>query len=154
MDRDQRIVGDRARGLTWATIAQRHGLSERQCQNVVAEHLAAQRHVTTEDEAGYVDELLLQLDRAVEEFALLAEETRNHPVRLGALKAKSGLLVRRLTILRLCGLIPPSAYQLQWAVEGPSILDELLSVLCKYEVPDEALREISAALTPQAHPAQ
>jgi hypothetical protein len=148
--RDQRIVGDRARGLAWATIAERHGLSERQCQNIIAEHLAAQRHVTNDDVARYVDELLLQLDRAVEEFALLAERTGNDPVRLGALKAKAGLLVQRLAILRLCGRIPADPYQLQWAVDAQRVRDVLLSVFGRYEVPDAALHEVRAAFTVRA----
>ena len=32
VERDAAVVRDRARGLTWPTIAARHGLSERQCR--------------------------------------------------------------------------------------------------------------------------
>ena len=43
--RDDRIVADRARGLTWATIGARHGVTERQCRTIWAERL---REISTE----------------------------------------------------------------------------------------------------------
>ena len=39
VERDALIVGDRARGLTWATIEARHGVTERQCRTIWAERL-------------------------------------------------------------------------------------------------------------------
>ena len=106
--------------------------------------------MTSEDTAAYVDELILQLDAAVEQFALLAEQTKNEPIRLGALKAKAALLTQRLTILRLCGRIPANPYQLQWAVDAPRVRDVLLTVFRTYDVPDAALHEIKAAFTVRA----
>jgi hypothetical protein len=38
--RDGRVVADRARGLVWATVAARHGLSERQCISIWKQKLA------------------------------------------------------------------------------------------------------------------
>jgi hypothetical protein len=37
VERDAAVVRDRARGLTWATIAERHGLCERECLSMCRE---------------------------------------------------------------------------------------------------------------------
>lgn len=102
VERDERVVCDRVRGLTWATIAAAHGLSVRQCQNIVAARLDARRTGAVDDNTRIkLDELLMQLEASVEELALLAEKTGNDAVRLGATKAKVALLTQRSRVASL-----------------------------------------------------
>lgn len=144
--RDAQIVRDRARGLTWATIAERHGVSVRQCQAILSGHLAAQRGCTHADAAELVDELLMQFDATLEEFALLAEETRNDAVRVAALKSKAALLTQRLTVLRICGLLPASGYQLRYEIDARRVQTTLMSALVRHDLSNEVVDDLLGAL--------
>ena len=72
VERDARIVADRARGLTWATIEARHGVTERQCRTIWAERL---RKVSAEpvDVREALTEAITQFDAAIEDVSILAE---------------------------------------------------------------------------------
>lgn len=75
VERDARIVADRAAGLTWPTIARRHDLSERQCQEILRAHRAARPRFEARDPVDAVTEVVEQLDSVIEKFALVAEQT-------------------------------------------------------------------------------
>src|SRR4051812_10719509 len=85
--RDARIVADRARGMSWATVASRNGLSERMCLAVWKERLAAEP-LEAADPREALLEAAAQLDAAIEDLALLAQATANDAVQLGAIKAR------------------------------------------------------------------
>jgi hypothetical protein len=72
VERDARIVADRAAGLTWPTIARRHDLSERQCQEILRAHRASRPLFEARDPVEAVSEVVEQLDSIVEKFALVA----------------------------------------------------------------------------------
>jgi hypothetical protein len=103
--RDAAIAGDRARGLGWAQISERHGVSERQARTIWRERL---QEVSTEpvDVREALREAIAQLDAAIEDLALLAESTSNDSVRLGAIKARLAAMAERHELMRLSGLLP------------------------------------------------
>jgi hypothetical protein len=105
--RDAQIVADRARGLRWATIAERHGVTERQCRTVWRE--SQQGRVLSyeqEDPLASLDEAIASVDSVIEDLALLAESTNNDAVKLGAIRARLGALIERFALMRACGLVP------------------------------------------------
>lgn len=104
LDRDRQIAVDRARGLRWQTIAQRHRLTVRQCQNVFKEQRA--ESVATEDPPSVVDEILEQLDALIEEAALLGEKTTNDAVHLGSINSRFKLMETRFRVMQAAGLMP------------------------------------------------
>ena len=94
------------RGLTWATIARRHGLSERQCRAVWAEQRPTLDEMPPVDLVAVLEEALANLDALIEDFVLLAEQTRNESVRLGAIKARMAAMGEKFSLMRGCGLLP------------------------------------------------
>src|SRR5262245_57253806 len=103
--RDGRVVADRARGFSWATVAGRHGLSERQCISIWKARLAAEP-LEEVDLREALLEAAAQLDAAIEDCSLLAEATANDAVRLGAIKARLAAMQQKHELLRLAGLLP------------------------------------------------
>jgi hypothetical protein len=107
--RNQLIVADVARGLRWATIAESHGLTARQCQNIWR-----QRHALHEGSpADPLEEAVALIEAhemAAEEFAVLAETSGNDSIRLGAISRRLAAQVACFNLKCDFGLIrPPSA---------------------------------------------
>jgi hypothetical protein len=145
VQRDARIVADRARGLTWSTIESRHGVTERQCRTIWAERL---REVSAEpvDVREALREAIAQLDAAVEDCALLAESTNNDPVRLGAIKARLAAMGERDELLRLSGLMPFHARAVETERQLKDINDMIVDLFDKYGLPDAAKDELEEGL--------
>jgi hypothetical protein len=56
--RDNQIVAARMRGMSWATIAATYELSERQCQQILADYRASQPRLRERDPIEIVDDML------------------------------------------------------------------------------------------------
>jgi hypothetical protein len=145
VERDAKIVADRARGLTWKTIADLRGVTERQCRTVWTEHL---REVSLEpvDVREHLREAIAQLDAAIEELALLAETTNNDPVRLGSIRARLDAMATRFEVMRIAGLVPTDYRGVRTETQLRQIVEMMLALFDKYEVPQAAKVELRAFL--------
>ena len=79
---------DRARGFTWPTIAERHGVAERHARRVFTEYLDSQPAQHDSDPAAMADEMLARYESIIEDFALIADGSAHDAVKLGALRSK------------------------------------------------------------------
>jgi hypothetical protein len=143
--RDAEIAADRAAGLTWPTVARRHDLSERQCQEIVKAHRAARPPFESRDPVEAVTELVEQLDSLVERFALVAEETKHDAVRVGALRSQLSAMEQRFTIMQTLGLLPPLDL-VRLDVDMRRVMDTAVNVLKRHEVGGEVFDDLLVAL--------
>lgn len=145
VQRDGRIVADRARGLTWSTIGARHGVSERQARTVWSERL---REVSTEpvDVREALKEAVAQLDAAIEDLVLVAEDTKNDAVRLGAIKARLSAMAEKHELMRLSGLLPFDVRAVRTEAELRDINDMIFGLFDKHGLGDDAKRELEEGL--------
>jgi hypothetical protein len=144
--RDCEIVADRARGLTWRTIAARHGLSERQCRTVWAERRPPLAEALEGDLVAALEEALAGLDAVIEDCALLAERTANDAVRLGAIKARMAAMGERFSLLRACGLLPHDLGLWRQEIDLASLMRTMDEVFERHDVSTEALADLGEAL--------
>ena len=142
--RDALVVADRAPGLRWATVAERHGLSETMCRNIWRERRSAEDFRTLRP-AEVVDEAVAQLEAVVEELAELAASTNNDAVRLGAIKARAATLIQRVELLQALGRVPVAA-RLRFEVNMEAAANAVLAILDRYGLPDSAAHELVDAL--------
>jgi hypothetical protein len=143
--RDERVVADRVRGLSWPTIAQRHGLSERHCRTIWADQ-APVLSVEDFDPLELVREAIAQYDGLLEDLALLAESASQDAVRLGALKSKVSVIGERLVFLQAVGLLPRDLGLLQQERDIRMIAHLLVDLFERYGLPPEAEEELLRAL--------
>jgi hypothetical protein len=144
-DRDRRIVADRAAGLTWATVAARNGLAERQCRNIVAKHREEQPPPWEHDPLEVLQEQLEQLDALVERLALVAEESGHDAVRLGALKSQLIALQQRRELLQATGLLPRILGLIGQEIDMRRMTDDAVRVLKQHDVSQELADDLVAA---------
>jgi hypothetical protein len=143
--RDAAIARDRARGLGWATISARHGVSERQGRTIWRERLQG---VSAEpvDVREALREAIAQLDAAIEDVSTLAESTANDAVRLGAIKARISAMGDKQDLMRLAGLLPYDERAVRTEMELREINDAIIALFDRYGLPDAAKRELEEGL--------
>lgn len=156
--RNREIWRDRTEGYTWAEIGERHGISARRAQEVVQEY-REQDPVDPASRTEAMVEVLELLDRAIEQYAELIEETKHPAVKLGAINGKLKAVERRIAVEQSMGLLPHSLSLIQsqefalflgdalhetihrLKIEAPPEVHESLDdVLLKMEVGAEAWR--------------
>lgn len=148
--RDAEIVTDRARGLTWASIAERHGLSARQARTVWTEHCEATGPADPAEALLAVQEAVAQIDQVVEDAALLALSTANDSVKVAALKLRLSALGQRFELQRLVGVLP---YDLGWFLydaDTRATAQTIVRVLEEHDTPLEVMRDLQAAFPASA----
>jgi hypothetical protein len=143
--RDTLIVADRAGGLRWSTIAQKHNLSEQHARQIWKERLAAEP-LEPLDGRDTITEALLQTEARIEELALLAESTNNDAIKLGAIRARGEAMSDRHDLLRLAGYMPISWVAAHTEADIHRMGENIIAVLEKHGVFSDVVDDLLAAL--------
>jgi hypothetical protein len=146
VQRDARIVSDRARGFGWAAIAERHGLSERRCHEIWSTYWATQPSLGEIDPVEAVNEAIAQHDALVEDLARLAETSTQDAVRLGVLKAKREAMRERLILMQAVGLLPRDLGLLKHEVDVRRIIQVFMAALDRHDLPEVVEDDLLEAL--------
>ena len=144
--RDNEIVAARMRGLSWTTIAGSFGLTERQCQNILADYRASHPRLRERDPIEIVDEMLDRYEAAQEELALVSATTKHDATRVGAIRTRLGALEAQANLLMLVGVLPRDLGLLRADIDLQAMGREMVAVLNEFEVPIEARRALVDAL--------
>jgi hypothetical protein len=145
VERDKRIVVDRARGMTWRTIAASHGLSERQCRQVYFDQRQGSLDLDEFDSGDALVEVLDQLEALIEDLAHLAVTASHDAVRLGALNSKRRAIAERFEILQACGFVPINLLDARTELDVRRATRDMIEQLEKHDVPMAAIADIVEA---------
>ena len=145
--RDNEIVAARMRGLSWTTIAGSFGLTERQCQNILADYRASHPRLRERDPIEIVDEMLDRYEGAQEELALVSATTKHDATRVGAIRTRLDTLEAQANLLMLVGVLPRDLGLLRADIDLQAMGREMVAVLKEFEVPIEARRALLDALS-------
>jgi hypothetical protein len=145
-ERDAEVFAARARGLTWPALASEFGLSERQCQRVVASYQASRAELDRIGEpASVVQDSLDSIDAAIEELAELADDTRHDGTRLGAIRARLKAVDRKVDLLHRVGVLDNDTVGGKRDVERVAVV--IADVLEAHRVPEDVQLAIAEALS-------
>jgi hypothetical protein len=151
------VIADRARGLPWAHIAERHGVTERQCRNIWSQRRQAGEGVHGVDWQALVLDAIATYEAAIEDLACLADSTGNDAVKLGAIKARVSVVGDRLSFLRTVGLLPSDPQTAAARQDMEATVAAIFQVFDRYGLPDEAADEVLEIVenggTASEHPA-
>jgi hypothetical protein len=105
-NRDNEIVAARMRGQSWMTIAANYGLSERQCQQILADYRASHPRLRQRDPIEIVDDMLDHYQGAQEELAEISATSKHDATRVGAIRTRLDALAAQASLLRAVGVLP------------------------------------------------
>ena len=146
-NRDNEMVAARVRGLSWATIAGTYELSERQCQQILADYRASHPRLRERDPVEIVDDMLDRYEGAQEELALVSATTKHDATRVGAIRTRLDALAAQANLLMLVGVLPRDLGVLRHDIDVHAMAGEAVAVLTRFEVPIEAQRALLDALS-------
>jgi hypothetical protein len=150
-NRDNQIAAARMRGLSWATIAGTFGLTERQCQNILADYRASHPRLRERDPLELLDELLEHYQGAQEELAEISATTTHDATRVGAIRTRLDALAAQTNLLMLVGVLPRNLGQLRHDLDVQELARQTLAVFDRHGVSIEAKRELLLALRTNGH---
>ena len=139
-NRDNGIVAARMRGLSWVTIAARYGLSERQCQTILADYRASHPRLRERDPVEILDDMLDAYAAAQEDLAMVAATTKHDATKAGAIRTRIDALAAQTHLLMQVGVLPRDLGVLRADIDVRAMAREMVAVLNEFEVPVEARR--------------
>jgi hypothetical protein len=137
--RNREIVLDRARGFTWATVAERHGITTRRAQQVVRESRERSELEESADLEELVKEEIEALDQLIEDLADREARSENEAVKLGNTKLRLKGLERRVELRQALGILPDELRR----IESVARADDLREAL------DQTYEQIHLAVPPE-----
>ena len=146
IDRDNQIVAACMRGLSWTTIAARYELSERQCQQILANYRASHPRLRERDPIEILDDMLDRSEAAQEELALVSATTKQDATRVGAIRTRLNALDAQTNLLILVGVLPRDLGQLRLDLDVQELARKILAVFDEFDVPIEARRALLVVL--------
>jgi hypothetical protein len=146
VQRDSEVVADRVRGLRWATIAQRHALSERHCREIVQRWHQTRPGLGDRDPLEAVAEVLEQLEGVIERLSLLADQPVQDSVRLGALKALLAAQHERVELLMSVGLLPRDLGLVRHEIDIRRLTRTVMDVFDRHGVASDVRMDVAEAL--------
>lgn len=144
--RDNQIVASRMRGLSWATIAAKHGLSERQCQTILEDYRASHPRLRERDPIEILDDMLDAYAAAQEDLAIVAATTKHDATKVGAIRTRLDALAAQTNLLMLVGVLPRDLGVLRHDIDLHAMALEIVAVLNEFGVPIEARRALLEAI--------
>ena len=148
-NRDNEIVAARMRGQSWTTIAANYGLSERQCQNVLADYRASHPRLRERDPIEILDDMLDHYQGAQEELAEISATSKHDATRVGAIRTRLEALAAQASLLRAVGVLPRDLGVLRADIDVQAMAGQANDVLDRFGVSTEARRALLAALSPR-----
>jgi hypothetical protein len=146
-NRDNEIVAARMRGLSWAAIAARYELSERQCQQILEDYRASHPRLRERDPIEILDDMLDAYAAAQEDLAIVAATTKHRATKVGAIRTRLDALGEQTRLLMMIGVLPRDLGVLRHDIDLHAMARKMVAVLTKFEVPIEAQRALLEALS-------
>lgn len=150
--RDTKIVADRARGMTWPELADRHSVSERTARRAVEARYRREPDELEPNPEAIVRETLAMLEQSIGDYALLSLTASGEAVRLGAMKARDDAARHRIEVMRSIGRLPRDWQDWLGGAETLDLLHRFLAVLERRGVDEQTLVELRAVVDRTAAP--
>lgn len=159
--RNREIVADRIAGLTWAAVAEKHGLSQTQVRQIVKDHeeAAGEDAMTPLRLVVEPNAVLIRVvrdhERAMDLLMDLAEHADNDSARVGAAKGAAAVGQQLLGVLKYGGLMPEHGWQWLAREQWEAVASRLVRAANEDGLPADALRRhIEEVAKMQMEPAE
>jgi hypothetical protein len=145
-ERDADVIAARARGLSWREVSRRFDISDRHCRRIVAEYRESGPKLHEVDPVEVIEDALASYDAAIEDFALLAEQTGHDGTRLGAIRGRLEATSAKLGLMTSVGVLPRNLGRLAVEIDVRKAAATAIDVLDRNGIPPEVQQQLAEAL--------
>lgn len=145
--RDREIIADRARGLTWDQVAEKHNIDGSTARRAWAAVRDSQKdEISGADPMDTVFDLIRSYEEWMAQLAKIAEDSANDSARIGAIRSQVDIAVKKTELLQATGLLPKQLGKLRVEMDIRYMTTQILALFDKYDVPVEAQKELATVL--------
>jgi hypothetical protein len=140
--RNQRIRTEIVRGHSFASVAARFQLSDRQVRNIWKQRTEVDRSESGVDAQQAIQDEIDFLDALMSEAVERGEATEHDGVWLGSLRLRLEIRRQQIELRRLYGLLPRGYDQIELQARLVELIASITAVLERHNVPEAVFREI------------
>ena len=138
----ERIVAERGKGERWRDIAQRAGLSERQCRRVYRAHMRSAPTLKHSDLEREIADAIAGYDADIEQLALISATTSSDCAKVAAVRARTNARSRKMELLRISGVLG----DVRRAMDVRAVANAMTAAFDEHGLSDEVRRAVLAVL--------
>jgi len=128
-------------------IAERHGLSERQCRAVYTGWCKGETaRLWAVDPGDWVVETIARHESLIGTLAEIVENADNDAARVGARRTQSGLLIQLASLLVAAGVLPRNLTTARDRDDLVAAVERIMKVIERHNLGSEILQELAAVL--------
>lgn len=145
--RNADMIVDKATAMTWPMVAAKYGMSERQAQNIYYAWRDEAMDASSDDAIGLAFDYNLRYE-AIEQVlaSILLDAKENAAVRVGAARTLLAATNERRGLDQALGKLPRNMGALRVELDMRHTSQVIVEVLRRYDVPNELMADLSAAL--------
>jgi hypothetical protein len=141
--RQKQIVIDRdADSLTWAEIAAKHGLGEKEARQAYSRFKSEIVPVITEESSEAPHDYFRMIEETRARLLKIADQADNSSAAVGALREVMRSIFKEVELAQSLGLLPREAADEPDIDDFRWLLDQFATVLARYPIPVGAIEEI------------
>ena len=144
--RNQQIRLELTKGHTFATVAVRHDLSERQVRNIWDERKQLDSSDPRDNPQLAIRDEIEFYDALLAECVERGEATKNDSVWLGSIRTRAEIRARRFELMRLYGLLPDGYLALEYQNTFREVVEMICNALDDLDNADAILEELVETL--------
>lgn len=151
LERNAELCRDRARGQSWAYLAEKYGLQILQCQRVYADwRRENQSTFMGREPIAVVHSMLDRLESWIEQLAEVADSSEADAIKISAINAQLNALTRTAELMQATGILPHDLGTLRLELDVQTLAVKLVTVLTEQGATPELKRAILEVLKPDA----
>lgn len=146
-DRHKDIVAAWLRGLGPTQIADTFNLSERHVYRIIEEFRESQPAVNDQDPVEILQEKLMRLEAAAQEYALIAQTTSNEQIRVGAIAKRLDAYQQATELMQKTGVLPNNLGTLAITMDVKKLAKRVVDAVEQMDLSDDQAQKLLEAIT-------
>jgi len=141
------IVEAWLRGLGPTQIAATFSLSQRQVYRVIAEYKESQPVLTDQDPIAILEERLMKLEAAAQEYALIAQTTKSEQIRVAAISKRLDAYQQATELMQKTGILPNNLGTLGVTLDVKQLAKRVVDTVEELGLSAEQAQSVLEAIT-------
>jgi hypothetical protein len=146
VERDNKIVALRARGFPERAVAERFNITPARVGEIMEAWRSTKPKLRLIDPLEIIDQCVDGYQADMEHLSVIAENAGNSNTAVGAINARMAARDRIIALLQTTGVLPHDLGKLRVEVDVRFIAQQLVTILNKYDVPENVQQELIMAL--------
>jgi acetolactate synthase small subunit len=137
------------RGLAVKQVARTYNVSERHVYRVMADYRSSQPKLRDINPVQVVEDRLMMLQAAAEEYALIAQTTTNETLRVNAITKRLDAYQQATELMQAAGVMPNNLGTINVAIDVKRVAQRIVNAVEEFGLGEEQTNKLLEVITGQ-----